>query len=458
MNVRTIDWLSEWKRCYSKEIHSWNAKYPDIDREYITFYPCDVKYLDSDEILTELAGKERELHLYIHIPFCKYLCPFCFFNKYQFDINKVKAYVKALKKEIFYYSRKPYMQNYCVISVYFGGGTPTVLSSKQILEIIQYMRKYFNISKNAEIAIETTPLNINERIVKELTMKDVNRISIGIQSFNNTLLQSIFLLHKGESCARIIKAIKDFGINVSIDLMYRLPNQTLFDWERDLSLATNLNVDTISCYSFELPPPVKEKKFANVSLPKIEDDIEMNNFAIDYLRSNNYRQYTIADFCLPQKESSYVMNCWKAPQHEYLGFGPGAHSFLGGYVFYNIASLKSYFEWIKKGKLPILFGKKLIKEEAMSRYFVLGVKCLSVDLQKFEQIFNVKAFKLYGKIFSNLQNKGLIKLDKTQLQLTRKGLIYVDNISKSFYTLNNKGKPQPVGILLQNMKPTNFTF
>jgi oxygen-independent coproporphyrinogen-3 oxidase len=455
MNNRSIDWLSEWKNRYPKEIYSWDAQYPDIDREYVTFYPCDVRYLNPTEILTE-PTEEREIYLYIHVPFCKYLCPFCFFNKYPFDVNKIKTYLTALKKEIHYYSRKPYLQNCRVISVYFGGGTPTVLSPKQILEVLQFIKDCFNVAEHAEITVESTPLTINEDMVKELTIGGVNRISIGVQSFNDKLLQRLYLPHKGEQCIRIIKVIKDFGINVGIDLMYRLPNQTLSDWERDLSVAINLNVDTISCYSLELPPPVKRKKFSNVLLPSLEEDIRMYYFVIDYLGDNDYRQYTIADFSMPQKESSYVMNCWEAPQHEYLAFGAGAHSFIGGYVFYNIASLKYYFEWIEKGQPPILFGKKLTKEEDMARYFVLGVKCLSVDIQKCEQIFGVGAVKRYGKIFDGLENKGLIKVSQTQLQLTRKGLVYVDNISKSFYTPNNKGKLQPVGILLQNMKPTDF--
>lgn len=455
MNDRSIDWLSEWRDKYPKEVYSWDAQYPDIDREYVTFYPCDVQYLNPTEILTE-STEEREIHLYVHVPFCKYLCPFCFFNKYPFDANKIETYLRALKREINYYARKPYLQNCRVISIYFGGGTPTVLSPKQILEVLQLIKNRFNVTEQAEITVESSPLTINKKVIEKLIKGGVNRISMGVQSFNNTLLRRLYLIHKGEHCVKIIRAIKDFDIDVGIDLMYRLPNESLSEWEKDLETAVNLNVDTISCYSLELPPSVKKEKFSNVSLPSLEEDIKMYYFVIDYLRDNGYRQYTIADFSLPQKESSYVLNCWKAPQHEYLGLGASAHSFIGGYVFYNIASLKYYFEYIEKGQLPVLFGKRISIDEAMSRYFILGMKCISVNFRRFEEIFGTKAEKLYGTIFDDLKNKGLIKISQAQLRLTRKGLVYVDNISKSFYTPNNRGKPQPVGILLQNMKPTDF--
>jgi len=456
MDNAVSDWLSEWKERYPREIRSWDAQYPDVDREYVTFYPCDVQRLDPDEMLTKSAEKGEKIHLYVHIPFCKYLCPFCFFNKYPYDVDKAEAYTKALKREIYYYSRKRYLQNCVVVSVYFGGGTPTVLSPNQIFEILQHIRKCFNVSKDAEITVESTPVTVNEGAIKDLAMSGINRISIGVQSFNDALLQQLYLRHKREQCKSAIRAVKDSGIDVGIDLMYRLPCQTLSDWEKDLSVAVDLNVDTISCYSLELPPPTKEKFFSKVSLPDLEEDVKMYYFAIDYLKDNDYRQYTVADFSMPHKESNYVLNCWKAPQDEYLAFGTGAHSFIGENIFYNIASLEYYFEWVEKERLPILFGKKMTKEEAMSRYFVLGVKCLSVDLQRFERIFGIEATELYGDIFNSLAGKGLIKVSETLLELTRKGLIYVDNISKSFYTQNNRGKPQPVGILLQNTKPTDL--
>jgi oxygen-independent coproporphyrinogen-3 oxidase len=457
MNNVSSDWLAEWKKLYPKEMYSWNAQYPDIDREYVTFYPCDVRYLDGNKILTEDGRMRKEnIHLYVHIPFCKYICPFCFFNKYPFDATEAEIYIKCLKEEIYYYSKKPYLQNSHVISIYFGGGTPTVLSPIELTEIIHHIKEHYSISNNAEITVESNPLTIRKDVAEKLVANGVNRISIGVQSFNNNNLKRLHLLHRGEECVKLIKQLKSLGIRVGIDLMYRLPGETISDWERDLSTAVNLDVDTISCYSLELPPSVKERVFSDISLPNVEEDIKMYYFAIDYLKEHGYKQYTIADFSLPGKESSYVMNCWKAPQHEYLGFGAGAHSFIGGYVFYNIASLKYYTEWVKKKQLPILFGKKLTKEELMSRYFVLGVKTLSVDLRKFEQIFGINPMELYGNVINDLVNKNLIQIKGTLLKLTRKGLIYVDNISKSFYTENNKGRPQPVGILLQEKKPQDF--
>lgn len=456
MNAGTIDWLAEWKERYPKEIYSWDAKYPDIDREYITFYPCDNQYLSGDEILAEKWEIKKDIHFYVHIPFCKYLCPFCFFNKYPFEANKSKEYIETLKREIYLYSKKPYLQSCRVISIYFGGGTPTTLSPSQILEILQYIKECFDVSENAEITVESTPFNINVEVAQKLVMGGINRISIGVQSFNDVFLQRLYLHHKGEYCKKVITVIKDLGVKVGIDLMYRLPNQTLSDWQKDLSIALNLNVDTISCYSLEFPPPAKEKVFSNVSLPRLDEDIKMYYFAIDYLKDNGYQQYTIADFCLLGRESSYVMNCWRAPQQEYLAFGAGAHSFIGGCVFYNIASLKYYSEWIKKSQLPILLGEKVTVEERMSRYFVLGVKALSVDLKKFEKKFGSRAQETYGDIMAELKERELIRLSETSMELTRKGMVYVDNISKKFYTINNKGKPQPVGILLQNMKPADF--
>jgi len=449
------DWTSKWKRQYPNDMSAWDAQYPDIDREYVTFYPCDIQYLDPEEILLDQEVGEK-MHFYIHIPFCEYLCPFCFFNKYLFETKKVATYLEALKKEITWYSEKPFLQNQQGISVYFGGGTPAILSSRQLLDVLQHIKEYFSIAENAEITVEASPLSINEASARRIRDGGINRISIGVQSFNDEHLQGLHLHHNAEYCIDLVKSIQDLGLNVGIDLMYRLPDQTLFDWQRDLSVAVDLGVDTVSCYSLELPPHVKGEVFGQFVFPNLQEDVKMYYLTTDYLKEHGYHQYTIADFALPGKASLYVGQCWKAPQHEYIAFGAGAHSFVGGYVFYNIASLKYYLECINNSQVPILFGKKLTREEILSRYFVLGLKTLAVDTEIFEQLYNVKAEKAYGETIADLKQKGLIESEKTLLKLTRKGLVYVDNVSKAFYTPNNVGKSQPIGILLQDARPEDF--
>lgn len=446
---RTIrDWWLEWWEKHPERVKIRDAKYPEIDREYVVEYPCDYGYVDPRKIWDKTYyRREKQLNCYVHVPFCIRLCKFCIYNRYLYDPKLVNTYIKALKKEIEAYSKIEHVQDSLISTVYFGGGTPTVLTLEQFSGVFEHIKNCLNISEKAEITVEAHPKTVTATKLCGLQTIGINRVSFGVQTFNRKILEGSHLFyHKAKDSLYAIKMAKESGFdNIAIDLMYRLPAQTLEDWKQDLLQATELDLSSLSIYSLVLPPSL------DISQPNDELDVKMYQFAVDHFATHRYQQYTISDFSIPGKECAYLRNIFQAPQQEFLGFGAGAFSFIHGHVLLNIHSLKDYIAMIRLNRLPVLMGKELSIEEEVSRYVILGVKCLSVNARKFKEIFGVEINNIFGDVLDRLESLGLVTIGNTFIKLTEKGKIYVDNISKMFYTENNIGKRQSIGTLLQNV-------
>jgi len=359
-------------------------------------------------------------------------------------------YLKALKKEIDIYARMPYIQDSSVTVLYFGGGTPSVLATDKLVELIDHVRNRIPFAEGAEIEIEIHPLTASKEKLQALRSKGVTRVSFGAQSFKDDLLKVIGSPHREEDAIRAIELAHEIGFpKVGIDLMFNKPGETTDDWIRDMETAIALNPTSVSCYRFSVVPRTPLfKRITELGL-KMKDTQGMYELWEETVRqflSKGYYQYTCTCFAKPGGESKYVLGAWKAPQLEVLGFGAGAVSFaMRGFVYINIHNLQEYLEIVNSGRLPILMGKKINLAEWMSRYLVLGVRAMEVSKDKFAELFGFRMDDLYSNELKYLRDRNLIVDDEHTLQLTTPhGTWYVDNVCKRFFTPNNVRKPQPL--------------
>jgi len=439
---RTIE---NWWVDYADE---WWKEYPEPDREYVTVYPCNFHAIDPDQI-----WRRKSVSFYVHIPFCAKLCKFCVFLKYKYNTQQSNEYLFALKKEIDMYAQLPYIQNLEATALYFGGGTPTSLSTRQFGGLIQHVIDRLYIAGSAEITVEAYPTTVDADKLKALRDMGVNRISLGAQSFSNRHMDMIGLFHDRDDNFRVIELAQSTGFSkVGIDLMFRLPGQTLGDWEVELETAVKTGIDSISCYSFAILPGTKIHKEAPPQADQ-EIDFQMYHTAVRFLEQDGYHQYTVADFALKSQECVYLNNIWGDTSLETLGFGLGAISYLiNGHAFWNIHHLEDYKETVNNGRFPVMMGQKVSVAEMMSRFMVLGLRHLRVSRQKFRQEFNVDITDVYSKQLDELQGLGLITVSEEYVALTEEGKVYIDNISKKFFSPNNVGKIQPIGTELQKVR------
>jgi len=431
-----------------------------VDREYIEIYPVNWEIISQNTVnnifSTRSLDEIRNISLYVHIPFCPTICPFCKFNIAKYDFLIYKDYIEALKKEILLYKNHIDLEDRKVTAIYFGGGTGSMLAPKEAKQILNLINKVFSVSKEVEVTIECHPSTVNFQKLQDYKKAGINRVSLGIQSFQDQNLKSIGRTHTASFNEKILKTALKTGFNcVVMDLMYRLPNQTLKNLEFDLKKIKEFSPDGISTYSLEPEATTLEKRAQEI--PSEDIDKKMFYFVGDFLEGAGYRRFMQPDFSKPGKECKYVLNSWKSPQQLMLGLGAGAHThYFGGHVWANIYPVKSYLKAINDGYFPGIMGINVSVNELMAKYMVLGVRGIVVDKRKFQDVFRKDIIEKFGKKIKELEQLGWLKNVKDKIEVTREGLYYIDNISKTFYTTKNKNQGQPWLKNLYNLIPQNF--
>ena len=427
------------------------------------WYPCTYGSIDTDEIwkpksLGIQTPKAKEIGFYVHVPLCKGICKYCPFNKFNWTSSRAEQYITAVKKEIRLITSQPYFENVKIIAGFFGGGTPTSLSTDQLVDLVEWCYKHLNVTPDAEMSVEATPNTIDEEKLRALRDIGINRLSIGVQSFHPHILQIMGRAHKGQQSIRAIELAHKVGFEVvTIDLLYRVPGQTLSDWEKDLRQALELDLDHLTTFSLFLDPgtPLHNEITAGNTIPQPDEemDLAMYQMGVDILSKADYSLYSLYDFARPGKECLHHAINWQAPQRDYVSFGPGAFSFINNgessHIYCNFNPLDKYINSVSKGCPPVDFGKKLSNEEEMSRYMVLGVNFLRIPRAPFLERFGVDVTEIYDEEFRKLQSWDLIQIDENDITLTNKGKIFLANVSKMFFTENNKGMPHIIGVELQ---------
>lgn len=429
-------------------------EYPELDREHVIYYPSDLQPIDPATIWAK-----RRIGCYIQIPFCEQICDFCVFLKFPSG-RAEEAYLAALKKEIDFYARMPYVHDSLVGALYIGGGTPTVLSAEQLSELIDYLNAKLPFAADAEIEMEVHPLTVDREKLETLRRKGVTRVSFGVQSFDNDMLRLLGAPHQASDARRAIELAQEVGFpKVGLDLLFGKPGESVADLIVDCEAAMKLKVASISCYRLRVVPHTSiAKRAEKLRLPDRSRMYELWEAAVKSLTSGGYHQYGATDFARPGGESQYYYGFCRAPQRETLSFGVGCISYMNGHVYVNIHNLKGYIETVDSDRLPVLMGKQLTAAEAMSRYVVLGVRAMQVSKTRFRELFGFSMEDMYSDQLRYLTKQGLIINGDEVLQLTTPlGSFYINNVCKYFFTPNNWGKPQPLRFELINVETPTLT-
>jgi len=288
--------------------------------------------------------------IYLHIPFCKRKCVYCNFYSIASQTRQADL-VKCLKLEL--QKRKHLVDNEIIETIYFGGGTPSLLKSYEIDSVFETIFQNYSLSDTPEITLEANPDDITEEYLCHLAATPVNRLSIGIQSFHEADLKYLKRIHSSGQALNSVKAAQDKGFsNLSIDLIYGIPTLTGEGWLENIHKAIDLNVPHISCYSLTveegtpLPGLIKKGKLTS---PEDEQSISQFRILMKKMKSGGYRHYEISNFCLPGMEAVHNTHYWKGKK--YLGIGPSAHSFDGNTRSWNVASVTEYIRQVEEGRL-----------------------------------------------------------------------------------------------------------
>ncbi|HJJ13044.1 MAG: radical SAM family heme chaperone HemW [Clostridia bacterium] len=370
----------------------------------------------------------ENIGIYVHIPFCVKKCYYCDFCSYPNKLDLQKDYVHTLKEEIKLRSKE--IKNY-VDTIYIGGGTPSVINEKYILEILNSIKENYKVKKNAEITIEVNPGTVTENKLKEYKNAGINRLSIGLQSTKNELLEEIGRIHKYEDFLETYNLAKKVGFrNINVDLMIGLPEQTLEDVQNSLMEIIKLNPKHISVYSLILEEDTKLEVLVNLGkLDLITDELERQMYweVKETLEANGYEHYEISNFAKKGYKSKHNYNCWK--QHSYLGFGASAHSYYNNIRYCNTHKLEEY---LKDPEAKIIQERQTI-EDAKKEYMLLGLRTLEgINISEFKQKYVDNPLYLFKNELNKLTNEGLVEIDLDNIKLTQKGLDLANIVWEEF--------------------------
>jgi len=365
--------------------------------------------------------------IYLHIPFCKTRCIYCdFYSTTRSEMTD--RYVSALCREL--ELRKSYLDNEPVETIYFGGGTPSQLSKENFEKIFETIEREYNLEQCREITLEANPDDLTPEYIKMLASLPFNRISIGIQTFNE---QTLRLLKRRHTAGQAISAVKECRIagfqNISIDLMYGLPGETPESWKADLEQAISLNVEHISAYHliYEEGTPLYEMLQKN-KVEEVDEESSLDFFAlmIDRLTKAGFQHYEISNFCKPDMYSQHNSSYWTGKK--YLGCGPSAHSFNGSTRQWNVSSLDKYIAGIEKG-IPDFDIEELDATTRYNDFVITSLRTMwGLSLNRLEEEFGTE-FKQY--CLENAQtylDSGKLEIRDNTLFLSKEGIFISDGI------------------------------
>lgn len=370
--------------------------------------------------------------LYIHIPFCKQACYYCDFHFSVNQSNKT-AIVNALSKEISL--QKNYLPTVSLETIYFGGGTPSLLSERELFSIMETIHETFSLDKNIEITLEANPDDLSIEKLKLFKKAGINRLSIGTQSFQDTCLQYLNRAHNATQAQTSILDAQSIGFdNISIDLIYAIPVATHQTWQQDLQQATNLNIQHISAYCLTIEEQtVFGKHLKNNQMSPIDDEFASQQFnaLIHHLNQNGFEQYEISNFAKDRLYSKHNSNYWI--KNPYLGIGPSAHSYNGTSRQFNVISNGKYLQNIQKNILP--YTKEVLsKADKVNEYIMTSLRTIwGCDLNKVFNSFGINLLNVNKSYIDEYIDKKLLNLDNNILKLTNNGKLFADKIASDLF-------------------------
>ena len=377
-----------------------------------------------------MAEDSIGLGLYLHIPFCEAICNYCNFNRGLLDAGLKGRYLGALGREIEVQSDFGRVD-----SVFFGGGTPSVLAPAEVSTLIERCRLAFDVDSGAEITLEMNPETASPERLEGYRAAGVNRLSLGVQSFRDAELKRLGRLHTAERAVTAFEAARDAGFDdLSVDLMVWLPEQTLPHWNESVDTLIGLKPDHASLYLLELYPnaPLKDE-MARGGWRQAPDEVaaEMYNRALDWFEAAGYRQYEISNVAKNGRKSRHNLKYWSGGA--WIGFGCGAHSTRGRRRWQNVSDVELYIDRVNDGLSPVGSRKILSVEELLSDTLFLGLRLSEgVDLTSLESRYEVDVWDRWGKDLQLCVDAGLLHENVDRLRLTRKGMLLANEVMSVF--------------------------
>ena len=370
--------------------------------------------------------------LYIHIPFCDHICTYCDFPKLLTKGQRHAEYIEALIQELKLYQQNVGFSN--LQSIYIGGGTPTALSVEQIQPLFDFLTEQIQMNQIQEFSIEANPENLTRDKIQYLKAQGVNRFSVGVQTFHESLLKRIGRKHQAQEVIQAVANLKQCGIkNINLDLIYAIPGQTLDELRDDLRQVISLEVEHISAYSLIV------EEHTQLYLAYMRDQIELTDneieakmyeVTIETLTEAGYEHYEISNFA---KSKPSLHNQWYWKNETYIGVGLGAHGYVKGQRYQNTRSINTYIELLKDGKLPMIESHALTKEEMIEEEMFLGLRLLKgVNLKAISDKYDVNIDEIYGKAFEELIQKGYLEQKELNVRLTPSGLLMANEVFEQF--------------------------
>lgn len=361
----------------------------------------------------------KEVGLYIHIPFCMKKCLYCDFNSYEGRERDGEAYEKALIEEIEMYRRK---FDLTYKTVFIGGGTPTVIDYFLIGSVMEKVMPY--VVPDGEISMECNPGTVTHDSLKYYRSIGINRLSIGLQAWQDSLLKKIGRIHSVDDFLKTYENARKAGFaNINADVMFALPGQTMDMWQETVKNICRLGVEHISCYSLKLEEGTKLYEMSEkglIALPDEDLDREMYDYAVRSFEECGYRQYEISNFAKPGFQCRHNLIYWH--NEEYIGAGAGSHSKLNGRRFWNTGDIKGYIDKVEEGGLPVEGEETLSRKEDMWETIFLALRLNEgLDIKVFEAEYNVNFKEKYRYQLKKLSDSGLIQIVDSRLMLTKKG-------------------------------------
>ncbi len=370
--------------------------------------------------------------IYIHIPFCTRKCGYCDFNAYSGYKDATKArYIDALCREIATRADNTIR----VPTVFFGGGTPTVLPASDLTRILDTVREHFDVLADAEISTEANPADADESYLRSLRTAGFNRLSFGVQTFNDRLLKTIDRVHSAQDATDAVDKAKAAGFtNLSLDLMFGLPRQTLADFDRSLEAAFALDVPHLSIYGLiveERTPFYARQERGKLPLPSENVEVAMFAHAMDRTALAGYRRYEISNYARPGHESQHNQIYWR--NESYFGFGAGAAAYLNGVRSLNEKHPVRYTDLAQAGKVPTVESESLTQDETMGETMMVGLRLADgVGLARFVERFGVRAEARFAEVIARQTENGLLENTGTHLRLTPRGVFLASEVMAEF--------------------------
>lgn len=371
---------------------------------------------------------EKSIALYIHIPFCKQKCLYCDFPSFSSKDKLMDSYTEALCKEI------EKVNNNLIETIFIGGGTPTYLSIenwKKISKTITGLR----LKDDYEFTIEGNPGSFTSEKLRCFKEMGVNRLSIGLQAFQNHHLKALGRVHNVQDFIDTYNIARDIGFdNINFDVMFGLPNQTVIEWEETLKKCIELSPEHISCYSLiieEGTPYYKMYEMGSLILPEEDEERKMYDLTLRLLKNQGYIQYEISNFSKPGRECRHNLVYWSL--ENYIGCGSGAHSYMDGCRYRNTESIEEYIMKINTENNAVVEKCKNTIEDNMEEFMFMGLrKIAGISTYEFEKRFNVSINRIYSTVIQKHINNRLLEREEERIFLTPKGIELSNTVMSDF--------------------------